>query len=45
MKCAKEIGSNISKDIDHAAFLTEAIAEKDQLIRKLTVALCWFIFG
>lgn len=23
MKCAKEIGSNISKDIDHAAFMAE----------------------
>ncbi len=44
MKCAKEIGSNISKDIDHAAFLTEAIAERDESIRKSTVALCFFSF-
>jgi hypothetical protein len=44
MKFAKEIGSNISKNIDHAAFVAEVIAERDQSIRKLTVAFCWFLF-
>jgi hypothetical protein len=45
LKCAKEIGSNISEYIDHAAFVAEVIAERDEFIRKLTVALCFFSFS